>query len=63
MKKPLRRMVHLLVRTGTIKIFFFYLVVVAIGAVLTWIFEPQVNSDFGSASSPPPPSASAISLP
>ena len=44
MKKPLRRMVHLLVRTGTIKIFFFYLVVVAIGAVLTWIFEPQVNS-------------------
>ena len=44
MKKPLRRMIHLLVRTGAIKIFFAYLVVVAIGGVLTWIFEPQVNN-------------------
>ena len=32
------------VRTGAIKIFFFYVAVVAIGGVLTWIFEPQVNS-------------------
>ena len=44
MKKPFRRMIHLLVRTGAIKIFFFYVAVVAIGGVLTWIFEPQVNS-------------------
>ena len=44
MKRPFRSMIHLLVRTAAIKIFFFYVAVVAIGGVLTWIFEPQVNS-------------------
>ena len=44
MKKPLRRMIHLLIHTGAVKIFFAYLAVIAAGGVLTWIFEPQVNS-------------------
>lgn len=44
MKKPLKRMIHLLNHTGTMKIFFAYLIVLCIGAVLTWIFEPQVQS-------------------
>ena len=44
MKKPVKRMIHLLNHTGTIKVFFAYLIVLCIGAVLTWIFEPQVQS-------------------
>ena len=44
MKKPVKRMIHLLNHTGTIKIFFAYLIVLCIGAVITWIFEPQVQS-------------------
>ena len=37
-------MIHLLNHTGTIKVFFAYLIVLCIGAVITWIFEPQVQS-------------------
>ena len=37
-------MIHLLNHTGTIKVFFAYVIVLCIGAVLTWIFEPQVQS-------------------
>ena len=37
-------MIHLLNHTGTIKGFFAYVIVLCIGAVLTWIFEPQVQS-------------------
>ena len=44
MKKPVKRMIHLLNHTGTMKIFFAYLIVLCIGAVLTWIFEPGVKS-------------------
>ena len=44
MKKPVKRMIHLLNHTGTMKIFFAYLIVLCIGAVITWIFEPQVQS-------------------
>ena len=44
MKRPVRRMIHLLNHTGTIKVFFAYVIVLCIGAVLTWIFEPQVQS-------------------
>ncbi|MEE1264142.1 potassium channel family protein [Ruminococcus sp.] len=44
MKRPIRRMIHLLNHTGTIKVFFAYVIVLCIGAVLTWIFEPQVQS-------------------
>ena len=44
MEKPVKRMIHLLNHTGTMKIFFAYLIVLCIGAVITWIFEPQVQS-------------------
>ena len=44
MKRPIRRIIHLLNHTGTIKVFFAYVIVLCIGAVLTWIFEPQVQS-------------------
>ena len=44
MKKPVKRMIHLLNHTGTMKIFFAYLIVLCTGAVITWIFEPQVQS-------------------
>ena len=37
-------MIHLLNHTGTIKVFFAYVIVLCIGAVLTWLFEPQVQS-------------------
>ena len=37
-------MIQMLNHTGKIKVFFAYVIVLCIGAVLTWIFEPQVQS-------------------
>ncbi|MBQ6387448.1 MAG: two pore domain potassium channel family protein [Ruminococcus sp.] len=44
MKRPIKRIIQLLIHTGAIKIFVSYLIALCISAVLIWIFEPQVNN-------------------
>ena len=44
--KALQRIYHLLRHTGTIKFFFAYLILLAIGGVVMSIIEPQINGVF-----------------
>lgn len=44
--RGLRRIRKLLVRTGTIKIFFAYLITLFVGGVVLFFIEPQVNDIF-----------------
>lgn len=44
MKRPIKRMIQILNRTGAIKVFIAYLVILCVGAVLITLFEPEVKN-------------------
>ena len=44
--RPIHRMIRILNRTGTIKIFFSYLALLAVGGIVLRFIEPQVDNIF-----------------